>query len=344
MPESHPDPAPLPLLLVGCGGIAQAYLQALAHTEELDCVAAVDPDPGAQERFRMQQGKPAYASVPAALAAAPQARAALVLAPPDQHETLSVALLTAGLHVLCEKPLAPTLAAAQRMLATARAAGRLLMLGSKFRYTADVLAARQLLDAGFCGELVLYENVFCSHVAMARRWHADPARSGGGVLIDNGCHSVDLARYLLGPIRRIQASFGRPAQHLAVEDTARVLFESHCGALGLIDLSWSVHQETPSYVRLHGSRGTIEIGWRESRCKQVTDTTWQVIGRGYDKVAAFAAQLQNFAGVILRQETPRLDADDALAAVEAIETAYRSQREERWLSLPPANPSPQPSR
>jgi len=333
MPDPDTAAAPLRLLLVGCGGIAQAYLQALARTAELLCVAAVDPDPAARARFQAQRPKPAYATVQEALSEGHQPQAALVLAPPDQHEPLTVLLLAHGLHVLCEKPLAPTPAAAQRMLAAARTAGRLLMLGSKFRYTADVLAARQLLDNGFCGEVVLYENVFCSHVAMAQRWHADPARSGGGVLIDNGCHSVDLARYLLGPIARIQAMFGRQVQDLVVEDTARVLFTSQDGALGSIDLSWSVHKETTAYVRLHGTCGTIEIGWRESRCKQVGEPGWRVFGHGYDKVAAFAAQLRNFAGVIQGRETPILDELDAMASVQVIDAAYRSQREARWLAV-----------
>lgn len=331
MLDAPGEARPLRLLLVGCGGIAQSYLQAIARIDGLDCIAAVDPDPAARVRFTMQQARPAYASLSEALAADHRAQAALVLAPPDQHEPLTVALLAAGLHVLCEKPLAPQPAAAERMLAAATVAQRLLMLGSKFRYTADVLAARKLLDQGYCGEVVLYENVFCSHVAMAQRWHADPARSGGGVLIDNGCHSVDLARYLLGPIARIQAMFGRQAQDLAVEDTARLLFETDSGALGSIDLSWSVHKETPAYVRLHGTRGTIEIGWRESRCKRVDEPGWTVFGNGYDKVAAFAAQLRNFAGVILGGEAPVIDAADAMASVQVIDAAYRSQRQARWL-------------
>ena len=169
--------------------------------------------------------------------------------------------------MLCEKPLAPSVAAAERMLAAARAADRRLMMGSKFRFTPDVTAARKLLDRGVCGEPVIYENVFCSHVDMSDRWNARPDVSGGGVLIDNGCHSVDLARYLLGPLARVQVQFGRKVQDLPVEDTARMLFQSHGGALGSIDLSWSVHKETDAYVRLHGTEGTLEIGWRGSRYK-----------------------------------------------------------------------------
>jgi predicted dehydrogenase len=331
MPEAT---APLPLAIVGCGTIAKAYLQAFATIPAWTPCAFVDPAAGPREVLRAAHGGAAFASLDEMWSHGVQPAAALVLAPPDAHEALSVQLLQRGVHVLCEKPLAPTVAAAERMFAAARKAQRRLMMGSKFRYTHDVLAARRLLDVGFCGDVVLYENVFCSHVDMSQRWNAIPLRSGGGVLIDNGCHSVDLARFLLGPIARVQAQFGKRAQAIAVEDTARLLFTSEHGALGSIDLSWSMHKETEAYVRIHGTRGTIEIGWRQSRCKQVRSSEWQRFGTGYDKVAAFAAQLANFADAIAEREAPVIDDGDALASVVVIDCAYRSQREERWLAVP----------
>lgn len=325
-----PEAPPVRLLLVGCGGIAAAYLQALAKAPGLALAAVVEPDPARAT----PAGVARHATVAAWRAAGPACDAALVLTPPASHEAITVELLAAGLHVLCEKPLAPTVAAADRMLAAARAAGRRLMMGSKFRYTPDVAQAHRLLREGACGDVVLYENVFCSHVDMSRRWNADAAQSGGGVLIDNGCHSVDIARFLLGPIARVQAQFGRRAQAVAVEDTARLLFTSRSGALGSIDLSWSVHKETDSYVRVHGTRGTVEVGWRGSRWKEVGGE-WQAIGAGYDKVAAFAGQLRDFAEAIAGR-SPVIGDADALASVVVVDCAYRSERESRWIDVPEA--------
>jgi predicted dehydrogenase len=324
--------APIPVVLVGAGGIATAYLQAMLRTPALRLAAIVDP--AAESRARHQGLAPVFADLDALFAAGLPLRAALVLAPPVHHESLSCALLQRGLHVLCEKPLAPTIDAAERMLAAAARHGRRLMMGSKFRYTPDVARARQLLDERRCGDVVMYENVFCSHVDMTRRWNSDPSRSGGGVLIDNGCHSVDLARFLLGPIARVQAMFGRRAQPLSVEDTARVLFQSRSGALGSIDLSWSVHKETDAYVRIHGTAGTLEIGWRSSRWKPVGGA-WETFGQGYDKVAAFAAQLQDFAAAIEPGHRPVIGDADALASVVVIDRAYRAAAEERWVDVPP---------
>ncbi len=324
-------PEPLQLALVGAGAIAGAYRHALQQVPDLRLAAAVDPDPRA--RSALPPGLPVFERVDDLLRDGPPLDAALVLAPPVLHEALAVTLLQHGVHVLCEKPLAPTVVAATRMLAAARAAGRRLMLGSKFRYTQDVATARALLDDRCCGDVVLYENVFCSHVDMARRWNADAAQSGGGVLIDNGCHSVDLARHLLGPLARVHAVFGRRAQPVDVEDTARVSFTSVSGAIGGIDLSWSVHKETDAYVRIHGTRGALEIGWQRSRWK-TAGGAWRPFGGGYDKVAAFAGQLRNFAGCVRGTEAAVTGDADALASVVVIDCAYRAAAEDRWIDVP----------
>ena len=316
-------------VIVGCGAIAHAYAQALAEVPALTLSAVVDPDEAARARLEQVSGAPGFASIDAM----PDVDTALVLTPPNTHEALSIALLERGLHVFCEKPLAPSIPAAKRMLATATRVDRRLMMGSKFRYTPDVAAAHALLNDGVCGDVVIYENVFCSHVDMTARWNAQPDVSGGGVLIDNGCHSVDLARYLLGPLARVQVQFGRRVQPLQVEDTARMLFQSHSQALGSIDLSWSVHKETDAYVRMHGTAGTLEIGWRGSRWKP-TNGDWREFGRGYDKITALHAQLQNFAAWINGQEPPVINDTDALASVLVIDCAYRAAAEERWIEIP----------
>ncbi|MFT4842386.1 MAG: putative dehydrogenase [Planctomycetota bacterium] len=318
------------LAIVGCGGIADAYAKALQRMPNARLSAVVDPDASARARIAGDDGSITQHTDIESL---PDVDAVLVLAPPNVHESLSCALLQRGMHVLCEKPLAPTVAAAKRMLQCAETAGRRLMMGSKFRYTADVTKARALLDENVCGDIVIYENVFCSHVDMTQRWNAQAEISGGGVLIDNGCHSVDLARYLLGPLAKVQAQFGTRVQPLQVEDTARMLFQSQSGALGSIDLSWSIRKETDAYVRLHGTKGTLEIGWRGSRWK-TTDGEWQAFGSGYDKIAAFQAQLENFVLCISGDTAAVIGDTDAMASVVVIDCAYQSAQQERWVTIP----------
>lgn len=317
--------------IIGCGGIANAYATALTRIPGVNLRAVVDPDAGARARIIGTGGRDIASC--ADLDELPDVDVALVLTPPHVHEALSCELLTRGMHVLCEKPLAPTIDAAERMLACAQKAKRRLMMGSKFRYTPDVTAARVLLDDKVCGDIVIYENVFCSHVDMTQRWNSDAVISGGGVLIDNGCHSVDLARHLLGPLARVQVQFGARVQALDVEDTARMLFQSESGALGSIDLSWSIHKETDAYVRIHGTKGTLEIGWRGSRWKP-SNGDWRSFGTGYDKITAFQKQLENFVASVHGEASPVINDTDALASVVVIDCAYRAAAEERWITIP----------
>jgi predicted dehydrogenase len=328
----------LALAIVGCGGIAKAYDLAVERDGGFGVVATVDRDPARADAIGAPHQAHIAADLDALLATGVHVDAALVLTPPDTHEALSCSLLAHGIHVLCEKPLAPTTAAAERMMACASAHSRLLMMGSKFRYTPDVARARELLDRGLLGQIALFENTFCTRVDMTQRWNSVRHVAGGGVLIDNGCHSVDIARFLLGPIARVQALFGKPIQKLEVEDTVRLMFESQSGAMGSIDLSWSLHKEDACYVRLYGSRGTMEIGWRQSRYKLEGESAWTEFGSGYDKIAAFAAQLTDFRESLLGRKTPVISEQDALASVQVLDAAYRSAREQKWHELQPSAP------
>jgi predicted dehydrogenase len=125
---------------------------------------------------------------------------------------------------------------------------------------------------------------------MSNRWNSDPAVSGGGVLIDNGTHSVDIIRYFLGPIAEVLAVEGRRVQTLAVEDTVQMFVRATSGARGTIDLSWSLDKERDSYIEIYGSNGTVRVGWKESKFRQATSHDWVVFGSGYDKIGAMRAQ------------------------------------------------------
>ncbi|MBL8728080.1 MAG: Gfo/Idh/MocA family oxidoreductase [Planctomycetes bacterium] len=324
---------PLRLAVVGCGAIARDHAAALRAVPAIAAVAAVDPSAAARALAARDWQLPTFADLDQLFAARLPLAAALLATPPDQHEALAIRLLENGLHVLCEKPLAPTTPAARNMLAAARATDRRLMLCSKFRYVADVGLARQLLGAGEIGDLVRYENAFCARVDMSTRWNSRREIAGGGVLMDNGSHAFDLARCLLGPLRRVQAAFARRVLPIEVEDTAHVTFESATGVLGSIDLSWSVAPAIEHYVRLVGTHGVLELGWQRSRW-QPAGADWRAFGGGYRKAAAFQAQFEDFAACVQDGVAGRLDGDDALAAVTAVECAYRSAAERRWIELP----------
>jgi predicted dehydrogenase len=190
-----------------------------------------------------------------------------------------------------------------------------------------------MITSGMFGEVILFENSFTSRVDMSARWNSRSAISGGGVLIDNGAHSVDLMRYFLGPLAEVQVVEGKRSQGLDVEETVHMFVRSVNGVMGNIDLSWSINKEQENYISIYGSQGTIKVGWKESKYRHASSPDWVVFGQGYDKVRAFRRQLENFSRAIQGTEQLLITADDALASVEVIEAAYASLRQSQWTAV-----------
>jgi len=165
---------------------------------------------------------------------------------------------------------------------------------------------------------------------MSNRWNSNPAISGGGVLIDNGTHSVDIMRYFLGPVAELQVIEGRRIQQLDVEDTVRMFARTKTGILGSIDLSWSMNKEQPYYLSIYGSHGTVLVGWKDSKYRRSSDTEWVPFGEGYNKFQAFRGQIENFSRVLRGEDKLLVTAEDALASVEVIETACESLHHSVW--------------
>jgi predicted dehydrogenase len=323
---------PIRFGLVGTGAIAQSYLQAFQKTQLAALVAVADLRADSARATAEGLGCRAFDSH-AALLAESGCDAVIVCTPPSTHAEICVDFLGRGIHVLCEKPLSIRSAEARRMVDAARQGGALLTMGSKFRYVDDVVRAKSIVTSGILGEIVLFENAFTSRVDMKNRWNSDPKISGGGVLIDNGTHSVDLVRYFLGPIAEVHAVEGKRVQTTAVEDTARIFVKSTQGVMGSIDLSWTLNKELESFIDVYGSHGTIRVGWKESKYRQSSSPDWVVFGKGYDKVQAFRSQIENFCKAIRKEEPLLITAEDAIASVEVIEAAYASLERNDWVPV-----------
>jgi predicted dehydrogenase len=160
-------------------------------------------------------------------------------------------------------------------------------MGSKFRFVADVQKAREIVDSGILGDIILYENTFAGFCDMSKRWNSQPAISGGGVLIDNGTHSVDILRFLLGNITELQVVEGKRIQNLPVEDTAHLFARTESGAMGNIDLSWSLNKVRADFISLYGSKGTLV-----SRLERIQIQTGRAERTGQSSAAAMTKSLR----------------------------------------------------
>lgn len=315
--------------IVGAGAIASTYEAAFRGMPGACICAVCDISPAAANSLAQRADCKAYATLDDLLLNA-QFDAAVVCTPPATHEAIATRLLDEGKHVLCEKPLATNVPSAWRMLKASQRSGSLLTMASKFRYVEDVRQARALVRSGTIGELVFMENAFTCRVDMRQRWNANPLLSGGGVLIDNGTHAVDILRYFLGNLRDVQIVEGRRMQGLLVEDTVRLFVHNDDDVMGASDLSWSIDKELETYCRIYGSEGTILVGWQESRYRRRDDAQWRVFGSGYNKIQAFRDQIDNFAGAILGTQELIITQRDALASVEVIRAGYAALERARW--------------
>jgi predicted dehydrogenase len=318
--------------MVGAGGIAQVYADAFRNCDVARIVAVADTRPDAGKALAEGIRCQSYNSYQS-MAKKEKLDGVVVCTPPVSHPEICLYFLDRKVHVLCEKPLSIDVKNAKLMVAAARSAQVNLTMASKFRYVEDVIRAKSIVTSGILGEVVLFENAFTSRIDMSSRWNAESKISGGGVLIDNGTHSVDLMRYFLGPLAEVQVVEGKRVQGLAVEDTVRIFVRSISGIMGTIDLSWSINKELGSYINIYGSHGTVFVGWNESKYRQSSSRDWVVFGNGYNKVQAFRSQVNNFSKAIRGEENLLITAEDALASVEVIEAAYAALRQNHWTAV-----------
>ena len=279
-----------------------------------------------------KNGRKAYTDYREVLSGKP-VEGVIICTPPNTHAEIATFFLENGVNVLCEKPLAVNSEQAALMVQKAQEKGRLIMMASKFRYVEDVIKTKAIVESGLLGEIVMFENVFCGRVDMKTRWNSDKEIAGGGVLIDNGSHSVDIARFILGPISKVQAEEGKKIQNLPVEDTVRLFFRTESEVMGSVDLSWSIQKEQDSYIDLFGTEGVLSVGWRLSKYRQNDAAHWITFGKGYDKVAAFSAQIKNFVESIRGTQLPLINGVDGVESVRVIEAAYKSACMNKWVDV-----------
>ncbi|MEM9905328.1 MAG: Gfo/Idh/MocA family oxidoreductase [Cyanobacteria bacterium P01_D01_bin.44] len=318
--------------LVGAGAIAQTHVQAFDNTDLAELTGVADIRIEAAKALAETAKCSSFPSY-GAMAEQLDLDAVIICTPPTTHPEIALYFLNRGIHVLCEKPFSIDVENARKMTEAAQQNGVLITMASKFRYVEDVIKAKSIVQSGILGDIVLFENAFTGRVDMANRWNSNPAVSGGGVLMDNGTHSVDIMRYFLGPLAEVQVVEGKRIQGLPVEDTVKIFVKSTEGVMGNVDLSWSINKELDYFIRIYGSNGTVSIGWKESKYRQHSSRDWIVFGNGYNKVQSFTNQLNNFSKAIRGEEALLITAADAIASVEVVTAAYQSLDKSNWTRV-----------
>lgn len=314
--------------LIGAGGIAQAYAQAFNESKCCELVAVADIRKEAA--IALAEIASGTSSTDYRTMADVELDAVIVATPPATHAEIACFFMERGIPVLCEKPLTTNIEDAERMITTAERARVQFTMASKFRYCDDVVKAKSILASGVLGDVLQFENAFTAKVDMSKRWNSNVQISGGGVLIDNGTHSVDIIRYFLGGIDSVLVVDAGGAQELNVDENVKMFAKTKDGVTASVDLTWGINKELPYFISIYGTNGTLHIGWRESKYKLNSSPDWTVFGNGYDKVASFKGKIENFANALRGKEDLFITPSDALASVQVIDAAYRSMRQNLW--------------
>jgi predicted dehydrogenase len=319
------------VVIVGAGGIARGYADVLAASTETVAVGVADVVPEAAqalaERLDCEWG-----TDPGALVGAADPDVVVVCTPPVTREDLVGPLLAAGRPVLAEKPLAMDRHASRRLVETAASSGALLGLATKFRYCDDVRRVAELLAAGDLGQPRLVEVAFTSRVDMRSRWNSDPSISGGGVVIDNGTHAVDLLRFLLGDMAEVLAVEQSRPDGMVVEDCARLMLRAESGADAFVDLAWSIDKSLGDFLKVFGTEGEARVGWGASSWRRYGED-WQVIGSGYAKVPSMGGALEQFCRAARGVEPLAVSGADGVAAACIVDAAHESLRRGGWIKI-----------
>jgi 1,5-anhydro-D-fructose reductase (1,5-anhydro-D-mannitol-forming) len=193
-------------------------------------------------------------------------QAVYVATPVFLHSPLTIQSLRAGKHVLCEKPMAMNEAEARSMVQAGEESGRTLGVAYYRRTYPKVHRAKQLLDAGAIGKLVLAE--LTSHgwfdekefkgKSSDRSWLIDPAKAGGGPLYDIASHRIDVLNFLFGQPQRVSAHLSNAVHHYGVEDNATVIIDYAGGVRGIVDVRWHSKIKRDE-CRIRGTEGEIDL-------------------------------------------------------------------------------------
>jgi predicted dehydrogenase len=320
-------PDRLRLGFVGVGPVVERYhLRAVRGVPEVQPAVVVDINEERARQFAQRQGIPFYTTRLQDLFG--KVDLAIIALPNSLHASLSCELLSNGIHVLCEKPMAQNVPECRAMIKAAQRGGVQLCVGHNRRFRNNVSLAKHLLEKGILGEVDRIEAEEGSLADWPRSpAYFDPVQAGGGALIDVGIHSIDLIRWLVGEFRDI--NYRGDGTATTVESEAELHFRIANGAEGTLLASRT--RDLQQHIRITGSEGYLDIGlWSDNlRMRSNKGKAFQqlpyldaYVSRRPPQDASFVLQLNNLVNAIRGEEKVLVDGAEGMAAVEVVTRAY----------------------
>jgi predicted dehydrogenase len=320
--------------IVGCGLIGQKRAKLLGVHR---LVAAVDADPGkAQALVAERSGAAALTDWRTAVARA-DVDAVLVCTPHHLLAPVAIAAAEAGKHVLVEKPGARNAAELAPLAEAARRGKVVVKVGFNHRFHPAFRKAREYVDAGAVGELMFVRARYGhgGRVGYDKEWRADPAISGGGELLDQGMHLIDLSRWFLGDFVRVEGFTHSYFWDMPVDDNGFMALRTARQQMAWLHVSWTEWKNTFSFElygktgKLHveglgGSYGTERLSYYRMSPEMGPPETVIHEYPGADQ--SWALEFADFVGSVETGKAPCGGLDDALKALNVVDAIYGANK------------------
>nr|WP_314085772.1 Gfo/Idh/MocA family oxidoreductase [uncultured Shinella sp.] len=345
------------LLVLGTGGMANSHAQHFAAIDGVELVGAVDVDPSRAKAFADKHGIPnVFTSLEEAIAWG-NFDAATNVTPDRAHHPTTLALLAAGKHVMCEKPLAENYAKADEMARAAEASSLVTMVNLTYRNVAPLQKAREMVLAGEIGRVRHVEASYLQSWLVSKAWgnwatesqwlwRLSTRHGSNGVLGDVGIHILDFASYGAGSdvehvFARLKAFDKAPDNRIGeydldANDSFTMTVDFANGALGVIHSSrWATGHLNELRLRMHGDKGALEVihsteGSRLRGClgEDVEKAVWRDLDAG-----TVPTNYQRFAAAVAAGEQVEPGFRHAAELQKILDLAIETEKERREMKV-----------
>ena len=326
-------------------GLGQAHLAGYLKDERTEVIGLADLDAGLVEGTASRHGVPhAFTDYRDLAALGPDLVS--VCLPNFLHAPVTIDVLDAGAHVLCEKPMALNAGQARDMAFAARRNGRYLMIALNNRFRAETRILKKLVEQEVLGEIYYARTGWLrrSGIPGPGTWFTRKSQAGGGPLIDLGVHMIDLTRWLMGnprPVSVVGATYSRLSDSVEgvfdVEDLAAAFIRFEDDATLVAETSWASHVPSEgSYVKLMGTRGGAEITgndltvYTDLHGEQV-DITPAYAPREWSECVA--AEIAHFVDCIQAGRTPMSTGEQGVEIMQILDGIYESAAGNRMVHI-----------
>lgn len=319
--------------------------------EEAEVVAIASPTPGNAERLARKHSIPRFFQDYREMLREPDIEMVTITAPNHLHAQMTIDIAKAGKHVVCEKPLCVTLAEADEMIDTCKRQGVLLGYAEELFFTPKYAKAKEMADQGGFGKIHLVKQSE-KHFGPHSDWFWDVERSGGGSLMDLGCHGIAFCYWFLGrpAIRSIYAQLGTyvHGQKTKGDDEAVCIIEFENGAIGLVETSWGKRGGMSDRTEIYGDGGVTYAdlhmgnalptysergyGYAVEKAPSTEGWSYPVFEEHWNY--GMPQEMRHFARAVRGKEKLQATGEDGRVVMQALYAAYASAGLGQKVAMP----------